>query len=220
MIKNKSGIYCIERIETGQKYIGQGENVKERMNQIHYVPSPIGKAIKEYGNNSFKRYIILYCEIKDLDYYEQESIRVFNSKKEFGGYNVSNGGNVFARGRKANDKTKKKMSISQKERWEREEKGLLINISQKENKNKTNNMFLKIKGTKLENQTSKYYGVYSVVRNNGIFWIAKIRRPTKKDGYIGIYETELEAAMAYDYCVIENNLINPLNFPENYPNRK
>ena len=94
----RAGIYVIERIETGQKYVGQGLKIKKRMGQEHKACPAIFSAIKKYGKKAFKRYVVLYCEIEELDYYEIECIKIFHSHVSEGGYNISWGGETPARG--------------------------------------------------------------------------------------------------------------------------
>ena len=87
-----SGIYCIERIETGEKYIGKGKNLKREMNRSHKECPCLYNAIKKYGENSFIRYIIEYCEIEELNEKEQDYIENLNTLRP-NGYNLTKGGN-------------------------------------------------------------------------------------------------------------------------------
>jgi hypothetical protein len=65
-----------------------------------------------------------------------------------------------------------------------------------------------IQTKKKEGTSSKYFGV-SINTNSGR-WNCGVGRK-----YIARFDRELEAALAYDKYVIENNLGRPLNFPEN-----
>ena len=106
------GIYCIENKINGKKYIGQGLNVILRMSNNHKDTPAIYNALKRYGKNNFKRYIILYCETSELDYYEIKCIKIFHSHKSEWGYNISWGGGAFFTGGHHTDEAKKKISIA------------------------------------------------------------------------------------------------------------
>jgi len=108
----KAGIYCIENLINGKKYIGQGINVEKRMFGNHIPCVALDRAIKKHGKRNFKTYVILYCEPEpeELDYYEIECIKIFHSHVSQGGYNISWGGDASMRGRKHSKKTKQQMS--------------------------------------------------------------------------------------------------------------
>ena len=86
-----SGIYCIERIETGQKYIGKGVNVTKEMNRSHAGCAYIYNAIQKHGQSAFIRYIIEYCDKSMLSEKEQYYIKLLNTKSP-NGYNLTEGG--------------------------------------------------------------------------------------------------------------------------------
>jgi hypothetical protein len=75
-----------------------------------------------------------------------------------------------------------------------------------------NNYFF---GKKRKNALSQYRGVFYIIQiaknREYIYWRCHVGKK-----YIGTYKTELEAAKSYDKYIIENNLPNPLNFPEDY----
>ena len=68
-------------------------------------------------------------------------------------------------------------------------------------------------GKKRKNASSKYFGVSFHKHSNKWFSFITVNKKLKTISY---FETEEEAAKSYDAYVIENNLPNPLNFPENY----
>lgn len=68
-------------------------------------------------------------------------------------------------------------------------------------------------GRKRKNSSSKYFGVSFHKCSNK--WISFITI-NKKLKTISYFENERDAAISYDKYVMENNLPNPLNFPENY----
>lgn len=85
----KSFIYCIERIKTGKKYIGQ---------HIGYIDDnywgsgvAIKQAIKKYGKDEFKKYVLEYCSIEDLNEREIYWIKFYNTFLGEG-YNKDDGG--------------------------------------------------------------------------------------------------------------------------------
>jgi group I intron endonuclease len=74
-------------------------------------------------------------------------------------------------------------------------------------------------GKKYKNSPSGFYGVMKKISHykdkEYIYWQARVTVNRKLE-YAGSYKTELEAACAYDIYVIEHNLPNPLNFPNNH----
>jgi len=78
-------------------------------------------------------------------------------------------------------------------------------------------------GTKLLKKSSQYFGVskkISYYKNKiYIYWQVEITI-TNICKYIGNYKNEIVAARAYDKYVVEHNLPNPLNFPEEWGREK
>lgn len=105
-----TGIYCIENLVNGKKYIGQSSNIKRRMRDSHKNCLALQDAIKKYGEENFKRFILIYCEEWELDRLEIECIKAFRSHVDDWGYNISFGGNAPMRGRKLSPETIKKIS--------------------------------------------------------------------------------------------------------------
>jgi group I intron endonuclease len=107
-----SGIYCIENLVNGKKYIGQGLNIKKRMFAKHTNCIVLDNAIKKYGKENFKKYVLLYCEPDKniLAYYEIACIKIFYSHISENGYNISWGGKATMTGYKHSKKAKRKMS--------------------------------------------------------------------------------------------------------------
>ena len=278
----KSGIYCIENLINGKKYVGKGSNVIKRMNDSHYNSTYLNRAIKKYGTNSFIRYIIECCEIDELNKKEQYYIKELKTKVP-NGYNLTDGGEGSTgwvpsletrekqsiskkgknrspesikkqsnslKGHYVSPETKKKQSNSQKgrmvtqkmrnavskahkgkhpslqtrEKMSKSQTGRITSPETKEkisiaNTNpsletieKKRNAALKRKSVKA---SSSFYGV--CLRKDG-WWVARVSSNGIRN-YIGCYKTELEAAIACDKYIIKWNLLNPLNFPENYSNQ-
>jgi group I intron endonuclease len=68
-------------------------------------------------------------------------------------------------------------------------------------------------GRKKAGSSSQYLGVRKLVQKGFVYWQAGIKLH-QKEIYIGMSKDKIEAARMYDAYVIENNLPNPLNFPE------
>jgi group I intron endonuclease len=94
---NKSGIYCIENIINGKKYIGSSSFLYDRL--IHHV-SELRKGIhnnkyllnsfNKYGESNFIYYILEYVEIKLLKEREQFYVDMFGNGNRNKLYNICN----------------------------------------------------------------------------------------------------------------------------------
>jgi len=233
-ITNNSGIYCIENVINGKKYIGRGKNLKKRMFDAHKSCKYIRSALRKYGDESFIRYVVEYCKLEDTTERERHYIREWKTKSP-NGYNLTDGGEgsfgyspgketrkkmaKASRGRIVSDETKKKMKasalgriVSADTREKLREKQLGKSLSE-ETKNKISNSKF---GIKKDNASSKFFGVYryaAYYKNNSyIYWKAGFRS-SKGFKNIGTYKSEIEAVNAYDKYIFDNNLPNPLNFP-------
>ena len=96
MNARKCGIYCVENNINGKKYIGQSINIARRWSE-HRCKSNIENrdtflynAIKKYGIENFKFYIIEECIEKELNNREMYWIDYFDTYKH--GYNMTLGG--------------------------------------------------------------------------------------------------------------------------------
>ena len=117
MVKEKiCGIYCIENLINGKKYIGQSINILARWKQhlsnlrrkIHHNEK-LQNAWNKYGENNFKFYIIVETDADSLDEFEIKYISLYDTyangyNKDYGGYYRKN----------MTDETKKKISESRK----------------------------------------------------------------------------------------------------------
>jgi group I intron endonuclease len=243
-MKKLSGIYCIENMINGKKYIGQGVDVYSRMIKLHKDSHALNNAIEKYGEENFKRYVLVYCEDWELDRLEIAYINAFSSHSSHNGYNISLGGNSPTRGIAMSKETRKKISesrkgqaISPETRKKLREAGFSRRVldetrkkmseakvgkrASDDTRKKMSNNHADFSGEnnpnwgkKPKNATSIYFGVNKTTNDKKYISWMVRVNVNKKKEYIGCFKTELEAAQAYDKYVIENKLNRPLNFPD------
>jgi len=100
MAKEKlCGIYCIESLIDGKKYIGLSKNIEKRFyshkNKLKNKNHPndhLQSAYKKYGLDNFKFYIIEICDVSELQIKEIYYISKFNTLDNKIGYNQTSGG--------------------------------------------------------------------------------------------------------------------------------
>lgn len=97
--ERKSGIYCIENINTNKKYIGQSVDIIDRwrkhryeLNKNHHDNDYLQKAWNKYGEENFKFYVLEYCVIDDLNEKERYYIDLYKTLNRNYGYNLKSGG--------------------------------------------------------------------------------------------------------------------------------
>lgn len=95
--ENVIGIYCIENIVNGKKYVGQSTNIRVRwishrssLNCNIHSNKHLQRAWNKYGKQSFKFYVLKECKEDELDITEQYYIKLFDTYKN--GYNNDLGG--------------------------------------------------------------------------------------------------------------------------------
>lgn len=207
-----TGIYCIENLINGKKYVGQGLNVEKRMWQSHKGCVVLLHALSLYGSDNFKRYVVEYCPKENLEEREKYYIKSLKSHVSEGGYNISWGGNAPFTDRTHSEETIQKMKKSGKNK--------IFSETHKQNISKShmgdNNPMSKRKGKqspffgrKKWNSSSEYFGVSWL--NSHERWVSRVLTDDRVV-YVGEFRLEKDAAKAYDDYVILHALPNPLNF--------
>lgn len=100
-IYNKCGVYYIRNIINSKIYIGGSKNIGQRFSKhksdlkkqkhgnIH-----LQRAVDKYGIENFIFGIIIFCDLSDLNKYEQLLIKFHDSLNRSKGYNLDSGGNI------------------------------------------------------------------------------------------------------------------------------
>lgn len=237
-----SGIYCIENLINGKKYVGKSVDIYDRfsyhrshLNRKDHDNSYLQNAWNKYGEENFKWYIIK--EFPKNKLIEKEIFYIKKLKSKFPkGYNLTDGGDGS---NNPSEETRKKMSIARlgKSLSEESKRKLSENaeinpnygMKNKHHSEKSKRKMRKTKkgmfigengslfGMKMSGSTSKYYGVHlqrgRVKGKLYEYWIASIRI-NKKLIQIKCSKSEIEAAQCYNDYIIKNNLPNPLNIFE------
>jgi hypothetical protein len=189
--KTICGIYCIECIINGKIYIGQAQDIYDRWTEHRRSlkrgedSRVLQKAYNKYGEENFRYWIVCECEEKDLNNLEIYFIAKWKALAHENGYNIYVGGNCGNRGTIVSEETRKKISIA---------------VRGRKHSEYTKDLISKIKiGLKFnKNSTSKYVGVSKLPYG----WRSRLY--VRNEYFdIGCFETEIDAALAYNQKVIE-----------------
>lgn len=98
-MQKKIGIYCIENMVNGKKYVGQSVNLKDRLyghktklKHNKHKNRHLQFAVNKYGLENFTFNIIEECDVAHLDERERYYISLYKSDNEAFGYNIEPGG--------------------------------------------------------------------------------------------------------------------------------
>ena len=133
----KSGIYKIENMINKKHYIGQSEDLENRIKEHKYLMSKLkennkklNNDIAKYGIDNFKIHIVEFCKVEELDEKEKKYIELYNGIEN--GYNTRIGGYEGRKYKKDNNRIIRSINIDE-ESWKK-----LQELAKKENRSTSN----------------------------------------------------------------------------------
>ena len=134
MRQYKSGIYQIKNLTTGHIYIGSSSNIYRRWNDHRYILSKnrhhaahLQNSYNKHGLDKFNFSILLFCENKDLLFFEQRCLDLY--KPEYNSMLVAKPN--FSLGFKHSEEAKLKMSKAKLGNKHSEETKIKMSLSSK-----------------------------------------------------------------------------------------
>jgi group I intron endonuclease len=210
-----SGIY-LWSLDGVPKYVGKSVDVYRRMHKDHRDNKALSRAIQKYGFEAFEKDVVCFCEADELNKLEKYYIKKYHTHRSENGYNLTWGGDGVGSGEehplhgvtgKAHPSWGRKHSEETIARLSETHKGIKHSEDAKlkiaEAKKGKNNPFF---GCKYESATSDYHGVSKAGNRYRVLITID-----KKLTHIGYYQTEVEAAQAYNEYVISHDLPHPVN---------
>lgn len=197
-------IYLVTNLINGKQYTGQTVRTinKRFAGHISDKTTYMSRAINKYGKENFKiEQIDVAYNQEELDLIEGVYMAWFNTLAP-NGYNIQK---IISGQGKHSEETKRKMSV-------------LANTPEKLKRSSENGK--KTKQTK-KNFESKFLGVHKTKNKNITTWSTFFKH-NFKNIHIGVFNNEIDAAIAYDISVIniigKDAKINFENNRENYIN--
>ncbi len=219
-----SGIYCIENIINGMRYIGKTVDLINRfcghrseLNKNKHPNSYLQNAWNKYGEENFRFYVLEYAEREKLADLEKLYISLYKTNNRKYGYNLTDGGEgtlglIFTeehrrklsekrKGRKASEETKNKMKGRKK--TDEERRKLSLANKGKKISPELSPIFRDYKLGKKRTDivpSSKFLGVSKPKKDNQ--WLAHIYIDYKQT-YLGIFDSEVDAALKYNEEIVK-----------------
>jgi len=208
------GIYCIENIVNGKKYIGRTNDLNRRfrahvrlLKNNKHDNEHLQLAWNKYGEGNFKFYLLQECPEEQLNVLEFELIEEFNTINRSIGYNKTKGGDGIL-GFRHSEKTKIQLSEISSKQIHSKETRLKIgkgNKGKHVTKETCEKLSLSIRNVSRKNEksSSQHIGIY--FRKEKILnpWTAKITISLCNRINLGSFHTEQEAIIAWENKYLE-----------------